>query len=50
MKNENQTKLAERLGDTAVSEELRRQILPHADNKLLVIVSPKCRGGTHLTQ
>jgi hypothetical protein len=33
-------KLAERLGDTAVSEELRRQILPYADNKSLVIMSP----------
>lgn len=39
--NENQSaKLNEQLGDTVVSEELRRQILPYADNKSLVIASP----------
>lgn len=37
---EQSAKLAKRLGDTAISEELRQQILPHADNKSLVIVSP----------
>lgn len=36
---EREVKLNERLGDTAISNELRRQILPYADNKSLVIAS-----------
>lgn len=36
---EKEVKLNERLGDTVINNELRRQILPHADNKSLVIAS-----------
>jgi hypothetical protein len=38
-REEQETKLAERLGDIVISDELRRQILPYADNKSLVIAS-----------
>jgi hypothetical protein len=40
LRKEQNTKLAERLSDTAVNEELWRQILPHTDNKSLVIARP----------
>lgn len=40
LREEQNAKLAEQLGDMVVSEELRRQILPHANNKSLVIASP----------
>ena len=36
---EREAKLNERLGETVISDELRRQILSHADNKSLVIAS-----------
>ena len=39
--NENQNaKLTERLSETEVSDELRRQILPYADDKTLVVAGP----------
>jgi len=37
---EKERKLAEKLGGRTISEELRQQIIPYADNKSLVIVSP----------
>jgi hypothetical protein len=39
LREKQNTKLTEKLGDMTISEELRRQILPHANNKSLVVTS-----------